>query len=67
MTTDSILVYRYDSKTDKIIGTEPITKITDNGTVTNKLESTGDIIERNLIHTIIKDASNNDVYVEYIR
>lgn len=67
MTTDGILVYRYDSKTDKIIGTEPITKITDNGTVTNKLESTGDIIERNLIHTIIKDASNNDVYVEYIR
>lgn len=67
MTTDGILVYRYDSKTDKIIGTEPITKITDNGTVTNKLESTGDIIERNLIHTIIKDSSNNDVYVEYIR
>ena len=67
MTTDGILVYRYDSKTDKIIGTEPITKITDNGTVTNRLESTGDIIERNLIHTIIKDSSNNDVYVEYIR
>lgn len=67
MTTDGILVYRYDSKTDKIIGTEPITKITDNGTVTNKLESTGDIIERNLIHTMIKDSSNNDVYVEYIR
>ena len=67
MTTDGILVYRYDSKTDKIIGTEPITKITDNGTVTNKLESTGDIIERNLIHTIIKDSSNNNVYVEYIR
>lgn len=67
MTTDGILVYRYDSKTDTIIGTEPITKITDNGTVTNKLESTGDIIERNLIHTVIKDSSNNDVYVEYIR
>ena len=67
MTTDGILVYRYDSKTDKIIGTEPITKITDNGTVTNKLESTGDIIERNLIQTMIKDSSNNDVYVEYIR
>lgn len=67
MTTDGILVYRYDSKTDKIIGTEPITKITDNGTVTNKLESTGDIIERNLIQTVIKDSSNNDVYVEYIR
>lgn len=67
MTTDGILVYRYDSKTDKIIGTEPITKITDNGTVTNKLESTGDIIERNLIQTMIKDSSNNDIYVEYIR
>lgn len=67
MTTDGILVYRYDSKTDKIIGTEPITKITDNGTVTNKLESTGDIIERNLIQTMIKDSSNRDVYVEYIR
>ena len=67
MTTDGILVYRYDSKTDMIIGTEPITKITDNGTVTNKLESTGDIIERNLIQTMIKDVSNNDVYVEYIR
>ena len=67
MTTDGILVYRYDSKTDTIIGTEPITKITDNGTVTNKLESTGDIIERNLIQTMIKDVSNNDVYVEYIR
>ena len=67
MTTDGILVYKYDSKTDKIIGAEPITKITDNGTVTNKLESTGDIIERNLIHTIIKDSSNNNVYVEYIR
>lgn len=67
MTTDGILVYRYDSKTDTIIGTEPITKITDNGTVTNKLESTGDIIERNLIQTMIKDISNNDVYVEYIR
>lgn len=67
ITTDGILVYRYDSKTDKIIGTEPITKITDNGTVTNKLESTGDIIERNLIQTMIKDSSNNDVYVEYIR
>ena len=67
MTTDGILVYRYDSKTDTIIGTEPITKITDNGTVTNKLESTGDIIERNLINTMIKDSSNRDVYVEYIR
>ena len=67
MTTDGILVYRYDSKTDKIIGTEPITKITDDGTVTNKLESTGDIIERNLIQTMIKDSSNNDIYVEYIR
>ena len=67
MTTDGILVYRYDSKTDTIIGTEPITKITDNGTVTNKLESTGDIIERNLINTMIKDSSNYDVYVEYIR
>lgn len=67
MTTDGILVYRYDSKTDKIIGTEPITKITDNGTLTNKLESTGDIIERNLIQTMIKDSSNNDIYVEYIR
>lgn len=67
MTTDGILVYRYDSKTDTIIGTEPITKITDNGTVTNKLESTGDIIERNLINTMIKDSSNHDVYVEYIR
>ena len=67
MTTDGILVYRYDSKTDKIIGTEPITKITDDGTVTNKLESTGDIIERNLIQTMIKDSSNRDVYVEYIR
>ena len=67
MTTDGILVYRYDSKTDKIIGTEPITKITDDGTVTNKLESTGDIIERNLIQTMIKDSSNHDVYVEYIR
>lgn len=67
MTTDGILVYRYDSKTDTIIGTEPITKITDNGTVTNKLESTGDIIERNLIQTMIKDSSNNDIYVEYIR
>lgn len=67
MTTDGILVYRYDSKTDKIIGTEPITKITDNGTVTNKLESTGDIIERNLIQTMIKDSSNHDVYVEYIK
>ena len=67
MTTDGILVYRYDSKTDTIIGTEPITKITDNGTVTNKLESTGDIIERNLIQTMIKDSSNRDVYVEYIR
>lgn len=67
MTTDGILVYRYDSKTDTIIGTEPITKITDNGTVTNKLESTGDIIERNLINTMIKDSSNHDVYVEYIK
>ena len=67
MTTDGILVYRYDSKTDTIIGTEPITKITDNGTVTNKLESTGDIIERNLINTMIKDSSNHDIYVEYIR
>lgn len=66
MTTDGILVYRYDSKTDKIIGTEPITKITDNGTVTNKLESTGDIIERNLVNTMIKDSSNHDVYIEYI-
>ena len=67
MTTDGILVYRYDSKTDKIIGTDPITKITDNGTITNKLESTGDIIERNLIQTVIKDSSNKDIYVEYIR
>lgn len=66
MTTDGILVYRYDSKTDKIIGTEPITKITDNGTVTNKLESTGDIIERNLVNTMFKDSSNHDVYIEYI-
>lgn len=67
MTTDGILVYRYNSKTDTIIGTEPITKITDNGTVTNKLESTGDIIERNLVNTMIKDSSNHDVYVEYIK
>lgn len=67
MTTDGILVYRYDPVTDTIIGTEPITKITDNGTVTNKLESTGDIIERNLVNTMIKDSSNHDVYVEYIK
>lgn len=65
MTTDGILVYEYNPATDTIGNL--ITKITDNGTVTNKLESTGDIIERNLINTMIKDSSNNDVYVEYIR
>ena len=67
MTTDGILVYAYDPSTDTIIGTEPITKITDNGTLTNRLESTGDIISRNLVHTMINDSSNNNVYVEYIR
>lgn len=67
MTTDGILVYAYDPSTDTIIGTEPITKITDNGTLTNKLESTGDIISRNLVHTMINDSSNNNVYVEYIK
>lgn len=67
MTTDGILVYAYDPKMDTIIGTEPITKITDDGTLTNKLESTGDIIERDLVHTMIIDGSNNKVYVEYIR
>lgn len=65
MTTDGILVYQYDPQTDTI--GDLITKITDNGTVTNRLESTGDIIERNLVHTMIKDSSNNNVYVEYIR
>lgn len=65
MTTDGILVYQYDPQTDTIGNL--ITKITDNGTVTNRLESTGDIIERNLVHTMIKDSSNNNVYVEYIR
>lgn len=65
MTTDGILVYQYNPQTDTIGNL--ITKITDNGTVTNRLESTGDIIERDLIHTIIKDSSNNNVYVEYIR
>lgn len=65
MTTDGILVYQYDPQTDTIGNL--ITKITDNGTVTNRLESTGDIVERDLIHTTIKDSSNNNVYVEYIR
>jgi len=65
MTTDGILVYQYDPQTDTIGNL--ITKITDNGTVTNRLESTGDIVERDLIHTMIKDSSNNNVYVEYIR
>ena len=65
MTTDGILVYQYDPQTDTI--SNLITKITDNGTVTNRLESTGDIVERDLIHTMIKDSSNNNVYVEYIR
>lgn len=65
MTTDGILVFQYDPQTDTI--GDLITKITDNGTVTNKLESTGDIIERDLINTMIKDSSNNNVYVEYIR
>lgn len=65
MTTDGILVYQYDPQTDTIGNL--ITKITDNGTMTNRLESTGDIIERDLIHTMIKDSSNNNVYVEYIR
>ena len=67
MTTDGILVYKYDPSTDSIIGSDPITKITDDGTITNRLESTGDIIERNLVHTMIKDSSNNDIYVEYIK
>lgn len=65
MTTDGILVYEYNPATDTIGNL--ITKITDNGTVTNRLESTGDIIERNLINTMIRDSSNNEVYVEYIR
>ena len=65
MTTDGILVYEYNSTTDTIGNL--ITKITDNGTVTNRLESTGDIIERNLVNTMIKDSSNHDVYVEYIK
>lgn len=66
MTTDGILVYAYDPVTDTIIGTDPITKITDNGTLTNNLQSTGDIIMRNLVHTMINDSSNNNLYVEYI-
>lgn len=65
MTTDGILVYEYNSTTDTIGNL--ITKITDNGILTNRLESTGDIIERNLVNTMIKDSSNNDVYVEYIK
>lgn len=65
MTTDGILVYQYDPQTDTIGNL--ITKITDNGTITNRLESTGDIVERDLIHTTIRDSSNNNVYVEYIR
>lgn len=65
MTTDGILVYEYNPATDTIGNL--ITKITDNGTVTNRLESTGDIVERNLINTMIRDSSNNEVYVEYIR
>ena len=65
MTTDGILVYQYNPQTDTIGNL--ITKITDNGTITNRLESTGDIVERDLIHTTIKDSSNNNVYVEYIR
>lgn len=65
MTTDGILVYEYDSEHD-IVG-NLITKITDDGILTNQLESTGDIIERNLVHTMIKDSANHNVYVEYIR
>ncbi len=65
MTTDGILVYEYNSTTDTIGNL--ITKITDNGILTNRLESTGDIIERNLVNTTIKDSSNHDVYVEYIK
>ena len=65
MTTDGILVYEYNSTTDTIGNL--ITKITDNGILTNRLESTGDIIERNLVNTMIKDSSNHDVYVEYIK
>ena len=65
MTTDGILVYEYDSQHD-IVG-NLITKITDDGILTNQLESTGDIIERNLVHTMIKDSANHNVYVEYIR
>ena len=64
MTTDGILVYEYDSQHD-IVG-NLITKITDDGILTNQLESTGDIIERNLVHTMINDSENHDVYVEYI-
>ena len=65
MTTDGILVYEYNSTTDTIGNL--ITKITDNGILTNRLESTGDIIERNLVNTMIKDSLNRDVYVEYIK
>ena len=65
MTTDGILVYEYNPTTDTIGNL--ITKITDNGILTNRLESTGDIIERNLVNTMIKDSSNHDVYVEYIK
>lgn len=67
MTTDGILVFAYDPATDSIIGTEPITKITDFGTVTNSLLVNGDIQSRKLVQTMIHDASNNDVYVEYIK
>ena len=65
MTTDGILVYEYNPTTDTIGNL--ITEITHNGILTNRLESTGDIIERNLVNTMIKDSSNNDVYVEYIK
>lgn len=65
MTTDGILVYEYNPTTDTIGNL--ITKITDNGILTNRLESTGDIIERNLVNTMIKDSSNHNVYVEYIK
>lgn len=64
MTSDGIEVF--ETTQGDVLG-DLITKLTSNGIETKDFVATGDITTRNLITTMIKDTSNNDIYIEYIK
>lgn len=64
MTSDGIEVF--ETTQGDVLG-DLITKLTSNGIETKDFVATGDITTRNLITTMIRDTSNNDIYIEYIK